>query len=270
MVAGAIESRSVRLPYEVIGEGDPIVFCHGLGGDRGSMKDLLGAPPRHRLIVWDSRGHGESQPTGSPQHYSFSSFAEDLRGLLDHLDIRRAVIGGVSMGAALAARFASRWPDRVRGLVLVRPAWIDRPLTKNLRYFPVIAELLDRLGPSRGLEAFRQSPEVQELERASPYTFLSLCQHFDAPLAVERLVRLDQMPRDAPIQNWGEVQSLRIPSLVVGNENDDIHPFEFATQWAERMWEGHLVMVPSKADDEAAHVRCVRERLGGFVGDLGP
>ena len=67
--------------------------------------------------------------------------ADDLVALLDHLEIERAVVGGISLGSAVAVNMALRYPERVRGLVLSRPAWIDRPLPENVRLYSMIAEL---------------------------------------------------------------------------------------------------------------------------------
>jgi pimeloyl-ACP methyl ester carboxylesterase len=267
-VDSVVEQRGVRLHYEMLGRGDPVVLCHGLGGDREAMKALAGPLPGCRLIVWDCRGHGRSNPTGPAEYYSFSSFAEDLGVLLEHLGIARAVIGGVSMGAAVAARFAVHRPEQVRGLVLVRPAWVDQGLSENLRFFPIIADLLSREGASRGLEEFRRLREVRDIESACPYTYESLCSHFNAPRAVERSVRLDRLPRDAPIRTWKEVEALRMPALVVGTEHDLIHPMAFALQWAERLQDGKLVLIEPKSRNEIEHTRAFRARLAAFINGL--
>ena len=63
---------------------------------------------------------------------TIATLADDLIGLLDHLGIEQAVIGGISLGAAVAVNVALRYPERVLGLVLSRPAWIDGPLPENV------------------------------------------------------------------------------------------------------------------------------------------
>src|SRR5690348_15060255 len=83
------------------------------GGDVGQTFGLYSPPPSGvRLIAFDARAHGETQPLGDPKKISLASYADDLVALLDHLRIDRAVVGGISMGAALALNAALRYPDR--------------------------------------------------------------------------------------------------------------------------------------------------------------
>jgi len=120
------EHDSIRFHYEVHGEGHPLVVCHGLTGDLSAPKDLLGEFPGVRLIFLDARAHGKTEPLGPATKLCFKQFASDLYALLDHLKIDRAIVGGISMGAGIAARFAIDFPKSVAGLILVRPAWKER------------------------------------------------------------------------------------------------------------------------------------------------
>ena len=66
------------------------------------------------------------------------------------------MIGGISLGSAVAVNVALRYPERVLGLVLSRPAWIDRPLPENVQLYSTIADLLQSVGAKEGLERFRR------------------------------------------------------------------------------------------------------------------
>lgn len=120
---GEVRVGGVRIVYEASGEGPALVCCHAFAVDR-TMWDLQRArfARSHRVITFDQRGCGESDhpavEPGKPDPYTIDTFAEDLRGVLDDLRIERASILGLSMGAATALRFATRWPDRVHRLVL--------------------------------------------------------------------------------------------------------------------------------------------------------
>ena len=74
-------------------------------------------PSGCRIITWDARCHGETETTDDP--FTYWDLADDLRGLLDHLGIERAVIGGMSQGGMVALRFALKHPDRVAALILL-------------------------------------------------------------------------------------------------------------------------------------------------------
>jgi pimeloyl-ACP methyl ester carboxylesterase len=109
----------VRIYYEEHGQGTPLVLAYGIGGNT-DMWDVnvpaLGA--RHRVILWEPRGHARSDSPADPARYSFARWALDLRDLLDHLRLRTAHVGGLSLGAGIATRFALRFPARVRSLLV--------------------------------------------------------------------------------------------------------------------------------------------------------
>jgi pimeloyl-ACP methyl ester carboxylesterase len=105
--------------YEDTG-GDlvPIVLAHGLLMDREMFAPQIeAAKVGSRFITWDARCHGETENTDDP--FSYWDLADDLKGLLDHLGIERAVVGGMSQGGFVALRFALKYPERVSGLALI-------------------------------------------------------------------------------------------------------------------------------------------------------
>lgn len=111
--------RGQRIHYEDTGgAGLSLVLSHGFLYD-ATMFDaqLRQLRPRHRVITWDQRGHGETVATSEP--FSFWDSADDLAALLDHLAIKRAVVGGMSQGGFVSLRFALRYPERTAGLVLI-------------------------------------------------------------------------------------------------------------------------------------------------------
>ena len=105
----------IRFCYRATGAGIHVVFCHGLGGDLTACQELLGEPDGCRLVVWDCRGHGGTEPLGPTEKLVFAVMADDLAALLDHLEIGKAVIGGISMGAGVGARLATCHPELAFG-----------------------------------------------------------------------------------------------------------------------------------------------------------
>src|SRR6478672_7678562 len=105
------------------GDKTPIVLLHGLTATRRYVVMGSKALERsgYRVIAYDARGHGESDPA---QPYDYPSLAADLGTVLDDNGVDRAVLAGASMGAHTAARFALDQPERVAGLVLVTPAYL--------------------------------------------------------------------------------------------------------------------------------------------------
>lgn len=112
------EQGGIAIDYSDDGKGVPVVLLHGFANDRTLWRPQVDAfKDRYRLVVPSLRGFGESTGAdGGP--VSMETYAEDLARLLDHLEIRAAVVGGISLGGYVALAFALRYPNRLRGLVL--------------------------------------------------------------------------------------------------------------------------------------------------------
>jgi pimeloyl-ACP methyl ester carboxylesterase len=90
------------------------------------------------------------------------------------------------MGAGVALAFALAHPERVNGLILVRPAWLDRPFPTNLRWFPLVASLLQEYPADEAAHRCEQSPAFSELAAESKPAAESLLGQFRRPHARER------------------------------------------------------------------------------------
>src|SRR5262245_46309462 len=109
----------VRLYYEDHGAGTPLVLAYGIGGNADLWDvNLPALAARHRVLLWEPRGHARSDSPEDPAKYSFARWTLDLRDLLDHLRLRTAHVGGLSLGAGIATRFTLGFPRRVRSLLV--------------------------------------------------------------------------------------------------------------------------------------------------------
>lgn len=110
--------RDVDLYYETAGDGPPLLFVSGTGGDlRRGPTVLDSLLPRHfTVLAYDQRGLGRSGKPDEP--YSMAGYAEDAAGLLDHVGWADCHVVGVSFGGMVAQELAIRHPGRVRRLVL--------------------------------------------------------------------------------------------------------------------------------------------------------
>jgi pimeloyl-ACP methyl ester carboxylesterase len=113
----------VEIAFFDEGEGPPVVLVHGFASNKevnwvytSWVTELTGA--RRRVIALDNRGHGESAKLYDPSAYHSATMAEDVRALLDHLDLPHADVIGYSLGARIAAFLALAHPRRVRSAVL--------------------------------------------------------------------------------------------------------------------------------------------------------
>jgi pimeloyl-ACP methyl ester carboxylesterase len=119
------------LAGEEAGEGVPVVLLHGLTATRRYV--VMGSKNLerngHRVVMYDARGHGRSQPADG---YGYDALTADLLAVLDDRGIDRAVLAGASMGAHTIARFAVSNPSRAAALVLITPAFDPDDLERGL------------------------------------------------------------------------------------------------------------------------------------------
>jgi pimeloyl-ACP methyl ester carboxylesterase len=255
----------LRFHYREEGDGLPFIFQHGLGGDLSQPFGVYRPAGGVRLIAFDFRGHGETCPLGDVAKLTIAMLAADLVALLDHLKIERAVIGGISLGSAVAINTALRYPKRVRGLVLSRPAWIDEPLPENVRLYSMIADLLQSVGAREGLERFRRTAEFQAMERESPDCARSLVGQFEQPRAEECAARLTRLIVDTPCPDRAHYEAISRPTLILGNRWDPIHPWDLAETLAGLFMDGELCAITPKSVSIERHAADMQKAVDGFL-----
>ena len=256
---------NIKLNFVDEGHGLPLVFQHGLGGDLNQPLGLYRPLASVRLIACDMRGHGETRPLGDHAKLTIATLADDLIGLIDHLGIKQAIVGGISLGAAVAVNVALRYPDRVLGLVLVRPAWIDRPLPENVALYTAVARLIRESGPQVGLARFRSMPEFLAMERESPDCARSLVGQFEHPRALECVARLERLAADSPCSDRTLYGNLKMPTLILGNRQDPIHPWPLANSLSDLIPGALLREVAPKSVSLDRHAADVQQAIDDFL-----
>jgi len=188
---------------------------------------------------------------------------------MDHLDINKAIIGGISMGAAVALNFTLRYPDKVLGLVLSRPAWLDKPMDKqNREMFRYIAGLLQEHGADKGREIFMASDLYLELSKTSLSTAQSLLGHFNYEQASQTAVKLELLPADAPSVNRNEWEKISVPTLILANKSDPVHPFEYGLAYADAIAHADFKEITPKSISEEQHNKDVQRSIDRFINNL--
>ncbi len=261
------EHDGLKFHYRESGAGMPFVFQHGLGADVNQTFDLFRPPDGVRLITMDCRGHGETRPLGPEEKISVEQFTEDLPALMNHLQLERAVIGGISMGAAIALRFALVHPGRVSGLVLSRPAWLDESRADNLQVFSSLAGFIRRYGAWEGAQHYQLTDAFLQVRQVSPDNANSLLAQFAHPRAEETVAKLERIPAYVPAHTRADWSRLQTPTLVLANRQDAIHPFEFGEVLAQAIPGARLVEIAPKSVSKELHVsqsqRAIAEFLSG-------
>jgi pimeloyl-ACP methyl ester carboxylesterase len=111
--------NGIEIDYEVSGRGRAVLMSHGYSATRRMWRGqhrFLG--DRYRLISWDMRGHGQTASPADPAQYSHALTVADMKALLEHLGIQRAVVGGLSLGGTMSLEFYVTHPHMVEALIL--------------------------------------------------------------------------------------------------------------------------------------------------------
>jgi 3-oxoadipate enol-lactonase len=246
----AVLPGGLRLYYESHGDGRPVVFIHGLSGTHELWKYQVPAvAQRFRAITLDLRGHGQSDKPPGP--YSVPMFAEDVLGLLNHLDIDAAVLVGLSMGGGTVQTFALAYPERVRALGLISTSSEFAPPVRERFYR--WAEVAEREGMAPLAESLVASWFAPEFRERHPEEF-------------ERNVRttLANDPkafaasaRANAVRNWtDQLHRITCPTLFVGGELDAAGPVRNAETYRQHLTDldVHLIagvshLLPLEAPD---------------------
>ena len=237
------------------GEGEPapgespatIVLLHGLTASRRYVVhgSRLLARRGLRMIAYDARGHGESDPAPEGGGYSYDELSADLGSVLDELAPQTGVIlAGHSMGSHTVAAYALDHPERIAALVLIGPASTGTPPEESLLdHWDALADGLERDGPKGFAEAYDSDLDPQWRETLLQITRDRLGHHRH-PEAVAQALR--EVPRSVPFEGLGELESCHLPALVVAShdEADPGHPYDVAAAWAERLPGARLVSEP--------------------------
>ena len=105
-----------NINYKVYGNGFPLVLIHPFSASLGFWAPQIEKlSPKYQIIAYDVRGHGLSSAPAGEENYTLDILVEDLHRLLEHLKVKKACIGGLSLGGAIALGYAHRHPRDGQG-----------------------------------------------------------------------------------------------------------------------------------------------------------
>jgi len=217
----------VRIYFEEYGRGEPVLLAYGIGGNIGMWEpnvDALSA--RHRLILWEPRGHARSDSPEDPRQVTFGHWTWDLHDLMDHLRIERGIVGGLSLGAGIATRFTLEHQHRVRALIIVDsssasglPLGVDNIVMRAKSIEVTLAGGMDAMAEF----AIASNPNVSGRLKLDPsarkeiFDYYRLLTPIGYANALRALLQMDYIT-----ERLGEI---RVPTLLVcGNEDPSLGP----------------------------------------------
>ena len=242
--------RAPVIRGEMAGEGTPIVLCHGITATRRYVVHGSRALERagHLVVSYDARGHGESDPAPEGRGYGYPELVADLEEVLAATvgEEQRFVLAGHSMGAHTAVAYALRHPQRLGGLVVVGPVYMGEISAETLVYWDGLAAALDQGGVDGFVGYIDRVQGIDPAWRDSVLRFTRerMLRHRHPQAVVEAL---REVPHSRPFESMGELESLRVPALVVASHDaaDPGHPRHVAEAYAE-----HLPMARLTGEEE--------------------
>jgi len=234
--AQRVKVRGAEIAVQRRGQGRAFYWGHGLTSS-SAQEDQTGLRLWDRLregwevIRVDARGHGASSGGAEPQSYRWSELAADALALADALGHERMVIGGASMGAAVALHAAVAAPGRIDALVLMVPptAWATRPAQAS-RY-RASADLAEREGLAALAAAEASQPPIPIFRGLFDPAEMARARY--AALDARLVPAILRGAADSDFPGAGAVARLRQPALLLAWEGDDGHPLSTAERLAE-------------------------------------
>lgn len=224
--------------YEMKGQGDVLLLVAGLGTTACVWAPIQGQLAKHfQLITMDNRGIGRSVARRRPR--DLTHYSADLIELLDHLQVERAHIVGLSLGGIIAQRLAVDHPNRIKRLVLI---------SCSDRFSPYLREMTQLIASTANLPSADQFNRTLSLLSSSPSAvdnnFNATSQHDKQPL--DRRTRraiLEQLhclgvsnPRD-------DERKIAAPTLVIAGQFDGLIPHCYARQMADAIPDSRFVLL---------------------------
>jgi pimeloyl-ACP methyl ester carboxylesterase len=225
-----IDRDGVKIYYEVHGAGPPLLLTHGYSSTSAMWQGQIEAlSEQHKLVLWDMRGHGQSDYPDDGAAYSEALTIADMAALLDAVGASTAIVGGLSLGGYMSLAFYRAHPERVRALLIIdtgpgfkkdeaREVWNKRALDTGDRF------------EREGLDVLKSASRER-----------STVTHRDAS-GLARAARGMLTQRDARVIE--SLPDIKVPSLIVVGAEDT--PFIAASDYmAAKIPGAQKVVIPA-------------------------
>jgi pimeloyl-ACP methyl ester carboxylesterase len=216
--------NGVELYYEDNGSGYPVVFCHEFAADyRGWDPQVRAFGRSYRCITFSYRGFPPSSVPENPEDYSQDHLIEDLKALVNHLEIQQAHFVGFSMGGSVVLNFAIRYPHLCRSIVVVGAGSGTTNRAQFERDIDATVDLLKNRGIAGFAEVYGEGPTRLPFKRKDPHGYAvfrrQLADHSATGQALTMLGVL--RPRPTIFALEAQLEALEVPTLVIIGDEDE-------------------------------------------------
>jgi pimeloyl-ACP methyl ester carboxylesterase len=216
--------NGVGIHYEVAGTGFPLVWAHEWGGCSASWDPQVRCLARYyRVITYDARGYPPSEVPVTDEAYSQEIAVADLYGLLLHLGISEAYVGGLSMGGSTSLNFAISHPDVVKALIIASSG----AGSSNREQFEAdmlgMIHKLESTGVEAVADTFARGPTRVQLLRKDPKAWREFYNNFvqRSPIGLAQCVQQVILRRKTVYELEAQLRQVEAPTLIMVGDEDE-------------------------------------------------
>src|SRR5918911_3811011 len=161
----------IKLYYEEAGTGTPVIFVHEFAGDVRSWEPQVREFARmYRCVAFNARGYPPSDVPGELKYYSQERARDDIRAVLDALEIDKAHVVGLPMGGFATLHFGLAYPERARSIVVAGCGYGAAPETRKqfTEEAEASAKRIEELGMAKASEAYALGPTRVQFQNKDP------------------------------------------------------------------------------------------------------
>ena len=216
----------VKLYYEEVGAGLPIVFVHEFAGDHRSYEpQMRHFARRYRCIAYNARGYPPSEVPATPASYSQDQARDDILAILDGLGLAQAHVAGLSMGGFATLHFGLKYPGRAQSLVVAGCGYGADPerRTQFQEEAEAAARRFETLDLNQSARAYALGPTRVQYQNKDPRGWeefrAMLAEHSATGSALT--LRGVQKLRPSLYDLMPAMRQMTVPTLIISGDEDD-------------------------------------------------
>ena len=220
-------SNGIKLYYEEVGNGFPIIFVHEFGSDLREWEQQLRYFSRdYRCVAFNARGYTPSEVSENPEDYGYEFSVDDILNLMKNLKINQAHIVGLSMGAYASLIFGIKYSEMVASLVIagVGSGAMPKDRKSFINMANDLADIFEKEGSAQAAKIIGNSGSRLQLLRKDPRAYKKFLDHLEEHSATgsSLTMRQYQALRPSLIDFEEEFIKMDIPTLLMVGDEDEL------------------------------------------------
>jgi len=215
----------IKLYYEEVGSGIPIVLVHEFAADLRSYEaQMRYFGQRYRCIAYNARGYPPSDVPKDGERYSQERARDDIRAVLDALKIDKAHIVGLSMGGFATLHFGFSYPERARSLVVAGCGYGATPDKRGqfAEEAEAAAKNFEKLGMAKAAEGYALGPTRVQFQNKDPRGWREFADQLteNSTEGAARTMRGVQKRRPSLFDLVDKMKAINVPTLIMTGDED--------------------------------------------------